>query len=192
MELSLPEEIWSSRELECGPDYCNYVKEFFEKAPRTLIQYLIKIKILDNVNSFSTKRVLTSLSELRRLYIFVNVACQHGLFIKNPVILTMEKSILPRASIALLPRTSQWISNPGIFPSPLPYQLKWEEVPIFREMLYEGRKLLSMYKEKYDKLDLEAEFIKALTNNSGGVDYVPTKYEDVVPHANECMRRCSA
>lgn len=173
-----PTEIWMLENREEAEDFIAYTKDFVENAPIALLSYLRKIGLISE-NTFSSTRMISGLVEVKRLYTVINVICQHGLFIKNPVILTIQKSILPRGSIALAPKEAIIMKNAQIFSSPLTYQLKWELTPIFREMLYEGRKLLDAYADKYNKLDLEAEFIKALTNNSGGVEYEPTEKEAV-------------
>lgn len=174
-----PSEIWMDEIREKSPEYIDYQQEFITNAPKALLHYLAKIKILNDDFTFSKSRTLKTLSDVRRLYIVVNVIAQHGLFIKNPVVLTIEKSILPRASIAYTPEALTHIYNPNIFTAKLPFKMNWNESPIFRKMYYQGKHLIAKYRERYDKLNLEDEFIKSLTNNSGGVDYQPTEHESV-------------
>nr|QBA09477.1 RNA-dependent RNA polymerase [Reoviridae sp. BF02/7/10] len=178
IEEKAPCEIWEEVNYETSASYLNYVTDFMKYSPHALTMYLRKIGILLG-DEFSNKRVISSLEEVKRLYIVINVICQHGLFIKNPVILTLDKSILPRGSISMAPSSGTLIENRNVYNTLLTYQLDWTTVPIFREMWYEGVKLIQGYVEKYDKLDLEAEFIKALTTNSGGVEYQPTKEEEI-------------
>nr|QVG74796.1 RNA-dependent RNA polymerase [Reoviridae sp.] len=179
-----PKEIWLEESRASGKDFQDFESEFIINCPTALRGYLQSYGILDSNGRFADVRVIKNLSELKRIYTMINVICQHGLFIKNPVILTIAKSILPRASIALSLPASEYIYNPSIFTAKIPLRLNWDGTPIFREMLYEGRKVVDSYIEKFNKLNLEDEFIKALTNNSGGVDYQPTKEESVnIPEA---------
>lgn len=172
-----PKEIWLEESRASGKDFQEFEAEFILNCPSALRMYLCSYGILDSNGKFAEVRVIKNLSELKRIYTMINVICQHGLFIKNPIILTIAKSILPRASIALSLPAIEYIHNPGIFTAKLPLRLNWDNTPVFREMLYEGRKVISGYIERFNKLNLEDEFIKALTTNSGGVDYQPTKEE---------------
>ncbi|RVD90635.1 RNA-dependent RNA polymerase, partial [Tubulinosema ratisbonensis] len=181
---SNPREIWIEEARRNGEDFLEYEKEFMANCPVALRDYLTSIGVLTPTGQFTEKRTIASLDELKRLYTVINVICQHGLFIKNPVVLTMTKSILPRGSIAYVAPATRVIKNPSIFSARLPFHLNWDESPVFREMLYEGRKVVEAYYERFDRLNLEEEFIKALTNNSGGVDYQPTEKELVdIPEA---------
>lgn len=177
VEEDKPEEIWLDDDPGKAVDFLKYEEEFMTTAPKTVIEYFKKRGLLTSDLKFVTTRPLSGLYELRRLYIFLNVSTQHGLFVKNPVILTLAKSILPRASISLAPRVGSYIYNQNTFSSEIPYQLDWSTVPVFKEMFYEGRKLIQAYTEKYNILDLNGEFIKGLTNKSGGVVYKPTAAE---------------
>nr|QVG74798.1 RNA-dependent RNA polymerase [Reoviridae sp.]UCD53707.1 MAG: RNA-dependent RNA polymerase [Reoviridae sp.] len=174
-----PKEIWLNDIRENDVDFQKYEREFIQTCPVALREYLTKCQILGSDGHFSRIRVVRSLFELKRLYTVINVICQHGLFIKNPVILTISKSILPRGSIAYASPARELMFNPSIFTAKLPLHLNWDVTPVFREMLYEGRKIIGAYSDRFNKLNLEEEFIKALTNNSGGVDYQPTKDEIV-------------
>nr|APG79176.1 RNA-dependent RNA polymerase [Hubei diptera virus 21] len=176
--INEPNEVWKDEIPYDSEDYRTYQNEFMMHAPSTLVTYLREIGIIKG-NEFIRNRVIDNLTEVRRLYIVINVLCQHGLFIKNPVVLTIEKSILPRASISFVPKRGTFMHNLSVSTVKLPYELSWNENPIFFKMYAEGRKIAAAYKEKYNKLDLNAEYIKALTNNSGGVDYVPTAKEVV-------------
>nr|AYP67577.1 RNA-dependent RNA polymerase [Shelly beach virus] len=174
-----PREIWMEEDRQFGIDFQEYETEFLSTCPIALRNYLIERKILTEKGRFTNARVIPNLTELKRLYTVINVITQHGLFIKNPVVLTMTKSILPRASIAFACPATDIMYNQSIFTAKLPLHLGWDDSPIFREMLYEGRKVLEAYHERFNHLNLEEEFIKALTNNSGGVDYQPTNEEKV-------------
>nr|UCD53708.1 MAG: RNA-dependent RNA polymerase [Reoviridae sp.] len=174
-----PKEIWADDERQNGTDFQEYEKEFNQYCPSALRAYLVKLNILQVDGRFSNTRVLSGLSELKRLYTVVNIICQHGLFIKNPVALTIAKSILPRAAITYTKPAEEYMYNPTLYIQKIPMYLNWDTTPTFREMFHEGRKIIAAYWERFNRLNLEEEFIKALTNNSGGVDYQPTPEETV-------------
>lgn len=177
-------EIWKNKEQE----YDEFSKEFCRLAPKALVRYLVQMKVLvpdsaliievgsDVSWRFSQLKIFKNVDEARKLYMFLQVAGLNGLYIKAPVILTLEKSILPRASVCVGPKIHQTFSeiSEGL---QVPLLYNWDDNELLNEMMTELLRLSDSYKQQIDKIEFTQDFIRSLTNRSGGVDYIPTEAE---------------
>nr|QYV43119.1 RNA-dependent RNA polymerase [Zoersel tick virus] len=167
------DEVWADNEITV------LFSEFLKLAPKPLVDYCVnKLIVTKDLTKFDLRKTITSLSEARRLFMFISISCQHGLFIKNPVALTIEKSILPRSNIVPAPMLKSKIVKDSIQDElGLAFTYDRTVKGTMSDIYAIGESIFDKYIDSLNKLDLGEEFVRALTANSGGVDYIPTENE---------------
>nr|UFZ21074.1 MAG: putative replicase [Planococcus ficus-associated reovirus 1] len=170
-EVIEPTEVWDMGERE------DLINNFIAKAPSPLLRYLIKRKVIKEDLSGVGGRIFNDIAEVRAIYGMINLCGQNGLFVKNPVILTLDKSLKARAGITTAPSIKSYIKEEGSVELPLVYEYNWHDNDLLGHIFEKGRELMDKYIPQLNRIKLEQEYVRALTNNSSGTAYEPTEEE---------------
>nr|UUV42392.1 MAG: putative RNA dependent RNA polymerase [Enontekio reovirus] len=159
-----PNEIWV--ENNAFDERANISIGFIQNAPSALYKYLTEdIGVFRReANKLYSNRVLEDDYAVRKLYNFIQIAGNHLLFIKNPVLLTLDKSVLSRR-----PHTHGGVGKidyANVGGLEVPFKIEFED--IFGEIWRELSPLIEQYNERICEMNLDERFINLLTNNASG------------------------
>ncbi|ABB17205.1 RNA-dependent RNA polymerase [Operophtera brumata reovirus] len=162
-------DIWRDGERE------QFGTDFLQLCPMPLQKYLTDRRIIVN-SQFTLGKIFEDDNEARRTHLIITLSTQHGLFIKNPVIFTIDKSVHPRPSLGVGYDIKEYMVNPSDQTDSYPLTLLWKS-SVTQSIRDELLGMIRPYGDRIRSMDLFQEFIRCLTNNSGGIPYEPTPEE---------------